>query len=44
MEGSVGEAAIRMALVHTSQVHLWPRDMSRWNPRWNFGVGVGITL
>lgn len=44
VEGSVGEAAIRMALVRTSQVHLWPRDISRWSPRWNFGVGVGITL
>lgn len=44
VEGSVGEAPVRFALVRTAQVHLWPRDVSRWNPAWNVGLGVGINL
>lgn len=44
VEGSVGDAPVRFALVRTSQVHLWPRDVSRWDPAWNIGVGVGINL
>jgi outer membrane lipoprotein len=44
VEGSVGEVNLMMPLVRSSQIHLWSQDLSRWNPRWNFGLGVGITL
>lgn len=44
VDGTVGEAPVRYALVRTTQVHLWPRDISRWNPAWNVGIGVGIDL
>lgn len=44
VDGTVGESPVRYALVRTAQVHLWPRDISRWNPSWNIGVGVGIDL
>jgi outer membrane lipoprotein len=34
--------AVAMPQVAVNQIHLWPRDPSRWQTRFSFGVGVNI--
>lgn len=37
-----GEAPPGLARLSSGQVHLWPRDPARWQPRISIGVGVGF--